>query len=90
MPKHYRPHRRSSQPDSTRSAGRLQLPNFPYFSRDPWDPRRFAPRGWNFRLPVEGWARMYVIAALVAVAFIMLVFGCAALVTLLQHILGAP
>lgn len=89
MPKHPNHACRRPQPDSTRSAGWLQLPSYPYYSRDPWDPRRFAPRGWDFRLPVEGWARMYIYAALVAVGFLVLIFGCAALITLLQHLLGS-
>jgi len=72
----------------TRRSDGLELPEFQLFSPDRWGPRYFSPPGWLDRPYGEGMVRMYLLATLVAIAFILLLFACVGGVTLVQALLG--
>ncbi len=89
MPKQRNHPHHHGHTNRTRRSGGLQLPELRLFSPGQWGPRYLYPPGWLSRPSGEGAARMYLLAAVIAVAFLLLIFACVGGVTLLQALLGA-
>ncbi len=87
MPKHVRghPHHHRHTDTPTEPDAARMLPLF-------WIGHRFGrsiyPPGWVTRPAAEAMQRVYLIYILVAIGFILLVFGCAALMTLIHQVLS--
>lgn len=90
MPKHQRnhPHHHSSADGSHQAEGRRWLPLFWIGQGYPIG-RGVYPPGWVSRWTSgELGSRIYLVYVVIGIAFLLVVFGCAALVTLAHQVLS--